>query len=189
MLSLEQIQENKIAYLKLLSTLHIDLSNIINYLESQRADFFNKPYSIYPDGAYAGALCEHSLKLYSELKHLCSMYAQNRYSEEDIIKVSLFVGFYKCELYELYFKNQKNEITGNWESVAAYRVKEARPTFGDVGLSSYLIAKKFIDLTDEQTMSIIYATNDSFIDSHLIKKMFPLVSLTQMAEKAVNFLK
>ena len=70
MLTDEQIYQNKMRYLGLLTKLGIDLTKLTDYLDSPRADFFMKPYSTYPDGAYAGALCEHNLKLYDELVSL-----------------------------------------------------------------------------------------------------------------------
>ena len=188
MLTTDQINENRVKYMELLCKLNIDLSQFDRYLNSARADYFNKPYSTYSEGAYAGALCEHSLKLYDELTKLVAQYKADAYTEEDIIKVALFSELYKCELYEPYSKNQKNEATGQWETVKAYRNKEDRPTFGDIGLSSYMVAKHFFDLTDEQAMAIIYATNETPMDSYLIKKDFPLVNLVQIAQKVINFL-
>ena len=185
MLTDEQIYENKMRFLKLLSKLGVDISKLSDYLDGPRVDFFMKPYSIYPDGAYAGALCEHNLKLYDELTNICNIFAPNQYTEQDIIIVSLFSELYKCELYESYSKNVKNEDTGKWEAVLAYRNKEVRPTFGDIGLSSYMILKHFLNLTDDQAVAIIYSTTDTFMDSYLVKKCYPLVNLVQMAQKAV----
>ena len=182
MLTDEQIYENKMRFLQLLAKLGVDISKLSDYLDGPRADFFMKPYSIYPDGAYAGALCEHNLKLYDELTNICNIFAPGQYTDQDIIVVSLFSELYKCELYS---KNVKNEDTGKWEAVLAYRNKEVRPTFGDIGLSSYMILKHFLDLTDDQAVAIIYSTTDTFMDSYLVKKCYPLVNLVQMAQKAV----
>ena len=70
MLTDENIYQNKMRYLQLLTKLGVDLTKLTDYLDSPRADFFMKPYSTYPDGAYAGALCEHNLKLYDELVNM-----------------------------------------------------------------------------------------------------------------------
>jgi hypothetical protein len=48
-----------------------------------------------------------------------------------------------------------------------------------------MILKHFLDLTDDQAMAIIYSTTDTFMDSYLVKKAYPLVNLLQMAQKAV----
>lgn len=185
MLNDETIYQNKMRYLGLLAKAEIDLTRLSDYLDGPRADFFMKPYSVYPDGAYAGALCEHNLKLYDELVRVCATFAPEQYSEKDLIIVALFSEIYKAELYESYSKNVKNENSGKWESVLAYRNKEVRPAFGDIGISSFMIARHFIELTDDQAMAIIYSTSDSFIDAHLVKKCYPLVTLIQMAQKAV----
>lgn len=185
MLTDEQIYENKMRFLQLLTKLGIDLTKLIDYLDSPRADFFMKPYSAYPDGAYAGALCEHNLKLYDELVNICNIFAPNQYSEQDLIIAALFSELYKAELYESYSKNVKNEATGKWEAVLAYRNKEVRPSFGDIGLSSFMILNHFLDLTDDQAVAIIYSTTDTFMDSYMVKKCYPLITLVQMAQKAV----
>ena len=185
MLTDEQIYENKMRFLQLLTKLGIDLTKLTDYLDSPRADFFMKPYSTYPDGAYAGALCEHNLKLYDELVNICNIFAPNQYSEQDLIIAALFSELYKAELYESYSKNVKNEATGKWEAVLAYRNKEVRPSFGDIGLSSFMILNHFLDLTDDQAVAIIYSTTDAFMDSYMVKKCYPLINLVQMAQKAV----
>ena len=185
MLTDEQIYENKMRTLTLLTKLGVDLTKLTEYLDSPRADYFMKPYSTYPDGAYAGALCEHGLKLYDELVNISNLFAPNQYTEQDLIIVSLFSEIYKAELYEAYNKNVKNENTGKWETQIAYRNKEIRPSFGDIGLSSFMVLRHFLELTDDQAMAIIYSTTDTFMDSYMVKKCYPLINLVQMAQKAV----
>lgn len=190
MLTQEQISINKQKFVELLTTLNIDVSNIVQYLDSNRVLYFTKPYNNYPEYSYEGSLCEHSLKLFAELKKLCELYFPGRYTDSDIILVALFKDIYRAELYEAYNKNVKNEVTNQWETQTAYRNKEVRPIFGDIGFSSYMITSKFITLSnDEIVEAICYAGNNSNIEIHNIRKDYPLVVLTTMAELAVNYLK
>ena len=87
MLTETQKFENKQKYLELLTRLGIDLTPLIKYLDSERVDFFNKPFNAYPENAYPGSLCEHSLKVYDELTKLCTVYYPSRYTEKDMNRI------------------------------------------------------------------------------------------------------
>ena len=189
MLSKEEIQNNKIQFLKLLAKLNIDLTDLTKYLDS--VDYFNKPATTQYFMAYPGGLCQYSLRLCFELGTLVNAYCPGKYSEEDIIKVALFKGLYRAELYEGYLKNVKNEETNNWEQVFAYRYKTERPVYGDIEFGSYMIAKRFVNFTDEQIEAIINssAKEGSFAgDYYEIMKNYSLVALTKMADIATFYL-
>lgn len=188
MLTDEKKFENKCKYFELLSKLGVDLTNFSQYLEF--VDFYEKPATSQATygGYYAGGLCEYSLNLYYELNALCNAYFPNRYTEQDIITVALLANIYKAELYEYFTRNVKNEQTGNWETQGAYRIVEERPSFGSIGLSSFMRARQFFNLTDEQALAIIYSTDQSFVDAHKVKIQYPLVNLLQMATSAVNYI-
>ena len=189
MLSKEQINENKLKYIELLTKLGIDLTNLTRYLDSKRVDFFNKPFNDKNDMAYAGSLCEHSLRVYEELTKLANLYAPGTYSEVELIKVALFKDIYRAELYEPYTRNRKNDETGQWESYVDYRAKDERPVFGNISFSSYMIAKKFIDLdNDELVEAIVQSSTESSLDSYQVRKSYKLVTLTMMAEIAATYL-
>ena len=189
MLTEEQILDNKSKFISLLVNLNIDLTALTKYLISETVDYFNKPYTNYQTYSYKGSLCEHTIKLFEELKKLCDFYCPDRYSLQDILKVALFKDLYRAELYEPYLKNVKNELTSQWESVLSYRTKEVRPIFGDISFSSYMIAKKFINLdNDELVEAIIYSSTNSNIENFNIRKTYKLVTLVTMAELAVDYL-
>ena len=188
MLTEEQKFNNKCKYFELLSKLGVDLTNFSKYLEE--VDFYEKPATAQNTygGYYAGGLCEYSLNLYYELLSLSNAYFPGRYTEQDIIIVALLSNIYKAELYEYFTKNVKNEQTGNWETQGAYRIKEDRVSYGSCGLSSFMRARIFFNLTDEQALAIIYSSEQSIVDCHKIKVQFPLVNLLQMATAAVNYI-
>lgn len=189
MITENQILENKQKFIELLTNLNIDLTSLTKYLTSERVDYFNKPYNNYPNYAYKGSLCEHTLKLVNELVKLCDFYCSDRYSFEDILKVALFKDLYRAELYEPYNRNVKNEETNKWETVVSYRIKEVRPIFGDIEFSSYMIAKKFVDFSnDELVEALIFSGNTSSIENFNIRKSYKLVTLVTMAELAIDYL-
>lgn len=187
MITDEQKYENQMKYLELLGRLNIDLTALTQYLN--KIDYFNAPASTQYNRAYSGGLCELALKTCFELGNLCNQFFPGKYSESDIIKVALLGNLYRAEMYESYSKNTKNESTGQWETELAYRTKEDRMSFGNIGFSSYMRIKNLLPLTDEQIMAICLMTNteNGTIDSRLIKKTFPLVVLAQTAFEAANY--
>jgi hypothetical protein len=188
MLTIEQIYQNKIKFIELLSKLNIDITELVKYLDEH--DYFNKPASKDFFKTYAGGLCQYSLDLYYELAQLVNAYFPGKYTEEDVIKIALFKDIYKAELFEPYAKNVKNEITGQWESVIAYKYSENRAMYGDLPFNSFMTARKFIELTDEQIQAIMHAnSNNSYGgDIHEIMRRCPLVALTRMADIAAYYL-
>ena len=187
-LTKEQIFNNQMQYMQLLSKLGIDLTQLSIYLQAN--DYFNKPYATQNLYAYPGGLCQYALNLYYELCQLVNAYWPGKYTENDVITVALLKDIYRAELYETYNRNVKDPTTGEWIAEQAYKYKEHRSTFGDLNFNSYMIAKKFIELSDEQIEAIICAdSKDSFGgDVHEILRSFPLITLTKMAELAVNYL-
>jgi hypothetical protein len=186
MLTQEQILANKTKYLELLSKLGVDLTTFSKYLDS--VDYFNKPASPQYFKSYPGGLCQYALDTYYELGSLANAYFPGRYSQEDIIKVALFRDIYRAEMYEGFQKNVKNDETGQWESVPAYRLKEDRPTYGDLGFSSYMTVNHFFQFTDEQIEAIVQSRPlDNYTnDLHDILKSYPLVTLARMADMAAT---
>lgn len=186
MLTLEQIQLNKIKYIELLSKLNIDLTALVQYLEA--VNYFDAPYSTQFTGSYQGGLCNYALHLCHELSQLARAYFPNRYTEQDIIIVALLKDIYRAELYEPYLKNVNNN--GVWSQVPAFKYKETRPVFGDLGFNSFMIARRYINLTDEQVEAITQSSvKESYAgDIHEILRVYPLVTLTKMAELATTYL-
>lgn len=189
MISQEQKNNNEIRFMEVLTRLNIDLTELSKFLD--QVGYFDAPASTQYMGAYPGGLCEHALRVLHELGVLCNAYFPGRYTEEDVIKVALFKDIYKATMYEAYMKNVKNEETGQWEAVPAYKTREGtnRPVYGDLGFSSYMQIKNFFSLTDEQTEAIVYSRPTDFApDVHEVCRNFPLVTLTKMAEMAATYI-
>ena len=188
MLTDEQIYANKVKLLDILKTLNIKYDALCKYLEDN--DYFDKPATTTHFMAYRGGLCEYTLRLCYELGSLANAYFPGKYTKENIVIVAFFKNLYRCELYEFFQKNVKNEETGQWELKGAYRYNENRRVFGDLGFSSYMVAKEFVDLTDEEIEAITQSdTNNSYAgDIHRIMREYPLVTLLQMADLALTYL-
>jgi hypothetical protein len=189
MISQEQKNNNEIKFMELLTRLNIDLTEITKLLD--QVDYFNKPASSQYMRVYPGGLCEHALCIAHELGVLCNAYFPGRYSEEDVIKVALFKDLYKASMYEAYMKNVKNDETGQWETVPAFKTREGanRPVFGDIGFSSYMQIKNLIPLTNEQIEAIVHSQPANYApDIHEICRAYPLVTLTRMAEMAATYI-
>lgn len=187
MLTPEQIQNNKIKFIELLSALNVDLTSLTEYLN--QVDYFNKPASYQYFKAYPGGLCQYQLDLFYELAQLVNAYCPGKYTKEDVIKVALFRDLYRAEMCEHFKKNQKNDVTGQWDEVIAYRTTENRRVFGEIGFSSYMVAKDYISFTTEQIEAIMHShPSDYNVDIHLIKREYPLVALTCMADIAASYI-
>jgi hypothetical protein len=189
MLTVEQKNNNEIKFMELLSKLNIDLTAITKMLD--QLDYFNKPATTQYVGAYPGGLCEYALRFAHELGILCNAYFPGKYSEEDVIKVALFKDIYKATMYEAYMKNVKDDSTGQWTTMPAYKTKEDfnRPVYGDLGFSSYMQIENLINLTDEQTEAIVYSRPSDYApDIHEVCRAYPLVTLVRMAEMAATYI-
>lgn len=189
MLTAEQKHANEIKFMELLSKLNVDLTNFNKFLDE--VDFFNKPASLQYTRAYPGGLCEQTLLLANELGMLCNAYYPGRYTAEDILKVALFKDLYRAVMYEPYLKNVKDDASGQWMTVEAFKTKDGnnRQVFGELGMSSYMIAKRFFEFTDEQIEAIIYSKPSDFApDIHDVMRQYPLVTLTRMAEMVTTYL-
>lgn len=188
MLTNEQKLQNQQNFFELLSHLKVDLTEFSKYL--LEVNYFEAPYTAQFGGNYPGGLCEHALKTFSELGTLCQAYFPGRYKEEDAIKVAIFKDIYRAELYELASKNVKNEQTGQWEAQPYYKTSENRSYYGNISFSSYMIARKFFDFTDEQVEAIINSSgfDGNTVDLFAILKTYPLVGLTKMTDIVLNTL-
>lgn len=127
------------------------IKDLIDYLS--RSDFFKAPASTKFHMACEGGLVYHSLSVFDSLKNLCEMKNINtNYSMETIAIVSLFHDICKVNYYIEDSKNVKDPITGVWEKVPYYTIKDTFP-FGH-GEKSVFLVSKYIELTDYEALAI-----------------------------------
>jgi hypothetical protein len=135
---------NREKYISILSKV-ANSDGLIEWLT--KTDFFTAPASTKYHNAFEGGLVEHSLAVYTELK---TSKNAKLFTEESIIKVALLHDICKANFYGVDYRNAK--IDGKWEQVPFYTVKDEFP-YGH-GEKSVLLASRFIDLTEEETMAI-----------------------------------
>ena len=134
----------------------IEESMLLEYLMSERSDFFTAPASTKFHGDYDMGLVTHSVNVYHCLKdylaraRCLSEYNMN-YSDETIALVALLHDVCKINCYHKYLRNVKNE-EGVWEQVAAFNFEDPEP-FGHGEKSVFLISK-FLRLTNEEAYAI-----------------------------------
>ena len=138
---------------------------LLEYLMSERSDFFTAPASTKFHGDYDMGLVTHSVNVYYCLKDYLSRarclseYKMN-YSDETIALVALLHDVCKINCYHKYLRNVKNE-EGVWEQVAAFNFEDPEP-FGHGEKSVFLISK-FLRLTmlDERAVGDIISRHIS----------------------------
>ncbi|MBQ8395418.1 MAG: hydrolase [Oscillospiraceae bacterium] len=129
---------------------------LLDYLMSEKCDFFTAPASTKFHCAYEGGLCEHSLNVYDCLKsYLESDRVKEKfgleYSDETIAIVALLHDVCKINTYKVSMRNTKNE-KGVWVQVPYYDYNDTLP-YGH-GEKSVYIVSGFIRLTRDEAMAI-----------------------------------
>lgn len=162
MLTPEQIDINREKFISILKDkVHEDCEPLIEYLDS--TDFFFAPASTQYNCSYDGGLCEHCLNVYNILCTLSSLYKQ--YDEDTLAKVGLLFSLNKINFYEKSIVNKKvysdygakkdNLGKFDWQSEETFKVKQDRVSYGSKGFNSYMIASRYISLTDEEITAIV----------------------------------
>ncbi|MBE7020805.1 MAG: hydrolase [Ruminococcaceae bacterium] len=167
---------------------------LLNYLLSDKCDFFEAPASTRYHLSSPGGLCTHSLNVYDCLKaYLDRPYAKETfgldYSEETIAIVSLLHDLCKINCYKKGFRNVKDE-TGKWIQVPNYEFDDPVP-YGHGEKSVYIISG-FMRLTREEAFAIRYHMGYSGTeDTRNVSKAFeafPLAFAVSTADMEATFL-
>ena len=196
---------DKEEYINLLSTVHRDgIENLIEYIST--SDFFEAPRSAKYHSNYKGGLCKHSLNVYNNLKKLNDLYGKPL-GEESMIIAALLHDLAKIDFYEKYVQNRK-EYTArgsqkdsagyfNWVQVESYKVKDSMlrsNVYSEHGVCSFLIANKWIKLSEEETAAIINHHMDMDKSGYVrtdiseIYNRYPLAALLHIADTMATYL-
>lgn len=120
-----------------------------------KTDFFSAPASTKFHSAFAGGLCEHSVKTYFRfMQNLDKEYDgewEKVISAESVAIIALLHDICKTNYYKVDYRNVKNE-NGEWEKKPYYTVDDCLP-YGHGEKSVYMISG-FIRLTREEAMAI-----------------------------------
>lgn len=129
---------------------------LLEYLCSEKSDFFTAPASTRYHGAYEGGLLEHSLNVYYCLRDYLArprvkeLYGME-YTEENIAIAALLHDLCKMNFYTVDYRNSKN-AQGVWEKVPYYKINDQLP-YGHGEKSVYLI-QFFMHLRKEEAFAI-----------------------------------
>lgn len=129
---------------------------LLDYLMSDKCDFFTAPASTKFHCAYEGGLCEHSINVYECLKsYIDSDRVKEKFglsfSDETIAIVSLLHDVCKTNTYIVSSRNVKNE-QGQWIKVPYYDYNDTLP-YGH-GEKSVYIVSGFMRLSRDEAMAI-----------------------------------
>ena len=166
---------------------------LLEYLMSNKSDFFTAPASTRFHGSYEGGLLEHSLNVYDcladyldrpRVKELYGLTADS----ETIALTALLHDICKVNFYKTDFRNAKNE-QGVWEKVPYYTVDDKLP-YGHGEKSVYIITG-FMRLTREEAFAIRFhmGFSDSE-DTNLVGRAFekfPLAYALHAADMEASY--
>lgn len=166
---------------------------LLEYLMSDKSDFFTAPASTRFHGSQEGGLLEHSLNVYHCLvdylarpraKELYKM----EYSAESVALCALLHDICKMNFYKVDYRNAKND-RGEWEKVPYYTIDDRLP-YGHGEKSVYIISG-YMRLTREEAFAIRYHMGFSGIeDKNNIGKtfeMFPLAFALSVADMEATY--
>lgn len=132
-------------------------NQFLEFLLSDKSDFFTAPASTRFHGNYAGGLVDHSLHVYECLcdylqRERTKTYYHMNYSEDTIATVALLHDVCKINVYKTSFRNKK--IDGQWQQVPYYEFEDKIP-FGHGEKSVYMLTP-YMRLTREEAFAIRY---------------------------------
>ena len=208
MLTPEQIEQNKIEFLKLIAEINIegaDTQGLVEFLDS--GDFFTAPASTMYHCNYKGGLCEHSLHVYKSMLNLYDMYQDYMpaIDKNSLLIVGLLHDISKTNFYEMYVANKKmysetgtkhdNMGKFDWFAEEAYKVKDVHDRFvaGTHEQTSMFIINRYIPLSLEENLAIMFhqavpSDGQPIRDMSAMLNQYPLITLVQLADYASTFI-
>ena len=207
MLTDVQIAENKLRFIKLVSSIKREGANIdglLNWLEN--SDFFVAPASTKYHSAYMGGLCAHSLNVYDNLVALVKDFGmQNIISDETCLIVGLLHDLAKINHYKIDYRNKKvYSETGSkhdeqgrfdWITVKEYASLDdsERFIYGNHETTSEYYIRSFIPLTYIESIAIIHHHGNMSWDSMkdnigAVWNVYPLSILIYIADMEASFI-
>lgn len=151
-------------------------------------DFYTAPASTKYHDSVPGGLLVHSLRVYNKMIELHNIPSFNKVNIAEATIVALAHDWCKIGYYESYERNVKNEATGKWEKVPAYKVNQKGLPLGH-GTTSLYILMKLMRITDEQALAVRHhmgVWNVSEPEKSELQRAnahFPMVYLIQFADQ------
>lgn len=173
-----------------------EFGSLMHYLDIMK--FWKAPYSTKYQYSYEGGLADYSLATYNALRELCNDYNVT-YNEKELVVVGLLHAVAKCEYYEKFVSNKKVysksgenvDLLGvfDWNSFIGYTLRDVddRYTAGNLGMTSYMIISRYVALSEESIMAIIYCFyNDNTKDIYTLLRRYPLIALVHCASTLIT---
>lgn len=163
-----------------------NIKSAIDWLRS--TDFYSAPASTIYHESYPGGLLVHSLKVYNQSVKLLSASQFKSVSPEDATFASLVHDWCKIGFYESYEKNVKDDITGEWKKVTAYKKDVKGITLGHGATSMYLATGCF-NLPIEVAIAIRWhqgrwnCCREEMDELQHCNETYPIVHLIQFADQ------
>ncbi|MGN0587566.1 MAG: HD domain-containing protein [Oscillospiraceae bacterium] len=176
------------------TNIHRDGSEkLLDYMLSDKSDFFTAPASTRFHGSHEGGLLEHSLNVYRCLTDYLArprakeVYKMD-YSAESVAICALLHDLCKMNFYKVDYRNAKND-RGEWEKVPYYTIDDRLP-YGHGEKSVYIISG-YMRLSREEAFAIRYHMGFSGVeDKNSIGKafeMFPLAFALSVADMEASY--
>lgn len=153
-------------------------------------DFFEAPASTRFHDACAGGLVAHTLNVVKQSIRLAISSAFNsKVNPYECALTALVHDWCKIRRYQSYTKNVKDDNTGKWESVVAYRTTDTIPVPLGHGEASLWMAQKFFPMSIKMSCAIRWhmgrwrCPDDDINDLQYANETFPEVHLLQFADQ------
>lgn len=169
----------------------IKIADVLRWLGD--TNFYTAPGSTVYHDSYAGGLCDHSIRVAT---HAVKLYysdvmpaVRRDCTLADVVLTALIHDWCKIDLYEPYMKNVKNDLTGQWEQVEAFKKREDFVAPFGHGASSLYLTMKFFKLSQEEALAIRWhmgeynVANNEMNELHYANENYPLVFLLQFADR------
>ena len=166
---------------------------LLEYLLSDKSDFFTAPASTRFHGSYPGGLVEHSINVYECLKDYLSRQRTKElynmdFSDETIAIVSLLHDICKVNIYKPGTRNVKDE-NGVWKQVPTYTFDDKMP-YGHGEKSVYII-NGYMRLTRDEAFAIRFHMGFTGVEDvgtvSNAFEMFPLAFALSTADSEATY--
>lgn len=168
-------------------------SELLEYLCSEKSDFFTAPASTRFHGAYEGGLCEHSVNVFECLREYVNRPRFREeygltFTDETLAIVALLHDLCKINVYKASMRNVKKD--GVWTAVPYYEFDDKMP-YGHGEKSVYIIGG-FMRLSREEAFAIRYhmgfSKEEEARNVSQAFEMFPLAMANYVADMEATFL-
>ena len=152
-------------------------------------DFYEAPASTVYHDSFKGGLLHHTLNVVDCLAQLIDSEPFNTVDIGDALVAACCHDWCKIGMYDSYMRNVKNDKTGQWEKVQAYKQKDERFIALGHGVSSMYLANRCFSLTLECAAAIRWhmgeynVAQNEMNELHQCNEQCPLVQLLQFADR------